>query len=41
MALLEYPRATVAIAVTLALVFLTERLAGQLRERLISRERLV
>ena len=40
MALLEYPRATVAIAVTLALVFLTERLAGQLRQRLIAREHL-
>jgi phosphonate transport system permease protein len=40
MALLEYPRATVAIAVTLGLVFLTERLSGYLRQRIAAREHL-
>jgi phosphonate transport system permease protein len=40
MALLEYRRATVAIAVTLTLVFLTERSSAFLRNRIMMRDRL-
>ena len=37
MSLLEYPRATVAIFVTLALVYLTERAFALLRRRILFR----
>lgn len=37
MALLEYQRATVAIVVTVALVFLAERVSGFLRNRILTR----